>query len=78
MDIDNFTPRALLLWSLVPKDARNQILKNVYCSQCRTAVEIVYYEGQEKNGDIILTGSCNVCGNNVVRVIETSQGVPNN
>jgi hypothetical protein len=55
MDIDIFTPRALLLWSLIPKDARNQILKNVFCTQCRTAVEIVDYEGTEKKGDVILT-----------------------
>jgi len=78
MDIDIFSPLALLLWSLIPKDTRSRILKNVYCTQCRTSVEIVEYEGTEKDGNVILTGRCKACGHEVVRVVETSEGVPNN
>ena len=70
MDIDNFTPHALLLWTFVPRDAKTSILKNVFCTKCRTSVEIVDYKGTEKNGDVVLTGRCKVCGNKVVRVVE--------
>jgi len=78
MDPENFTPRALLLWSIVPKEARVRILKSVFCTRCRTSVEIVNYKGTEKNGDVVLTGSCKACGHVVVRVVETSEQPTNN
>lgn len=78
MDSDNFTHKALLLWSIVPRGARGRILKNVFCTRCRTSVEIVNYKGAEKKGDVILTGSCKLCGHQVVRVVETSEQPTNN
>ena len=78
MESSNFTSKAMLLWSIVPKDARAQILKAVFCTRCRTSVEIVDYKGTEKNGDVVLTGSCKVCGHKVVRVVETSEQRTNN
>jgi len=78
MDTSNFTPRASLLWSIVPKEARVGILKAVFCTRCRTSVEIVNYKGTEKNGDVVLTGKCKACGHEVVRVVETSEQVPKN
>ena len=77
-DPDDFTPKALLLWSLVPREARARILKNVFCTRCRVSVEMVDYMGTEKTGDVVLTGSCKRCGHQVVRVVETSEAQPNN
>jgi len=37
------------------------------------AVEMVAFSGEEKDGDVILTGSCAKCGHEVVRVVETSE-----
>jgi hypothetical protein len=78
MDTSNFTPKASLLWTIVPKEARERILKAVFCTRCRTSVEIVDYTGTERNGDVVLSGSCKVCGHKVVRVIETSEQPTNN
>ncbi len=69
-----FTTQAAVLWGAIPPEVQKKILKNVFCVKCRTAVEIVNYTGHvEKNGDLILEGSCAVCGREVVRVVETSE-----
>ena len=73
MSEEKFTTRAAVLWSTIPKEARTQILANVFCVKCRGAVEIVNVSGEEENGDLILNGSCAKCGNKVVRVVETSE-----
>jgi RNase P subunit RPR2 len=78
MDSEHFTSKALLLWSLIPKEARERILKAVFCTRCRTSVEIVSYKVTERSGDVILTGSCKVCGHEVVRVVEMSEQPTNN
>jgi hypothetical protein len=68
-----FTERAAVLWSTIPQEARERILKNVFCVKCRGAVEIVDFKGEEKRGDLILVGLCATCGHEVARVIETSE-----
>ena len=78
MDTEKFTPKALLLWSIVPREARARIVKAVFCTRCRGSVEMVEYYGIEKNGDVLLTGKCKVCGHEVVRVVETSEQPTNN
>lgn len=73
-----FTPKAEALWSIVPNWARERILANVFCTRCRTSVQMVDYTGTEKNGDVILEGQCAVCGHKVARVVETSEAPPPN
>jgi hypothetical protein len=68
-----FTARAATLWGTVPEEAKDRVLKNVFCVKCRGVVEIVNFTGAEENGDIILTGQCAKCGHEVVRDIETSE-----
>ncbi len=68
-----FTARAALLWAAIPKEARERILKNVFCVECGGSVEIVEFKGEERAGDLVLTGSCAKCGHEVVRVLETSE-----
>ena len=70
---ERFTPAAAALWSTVPAEVKPRILKKVFCVQCRCAVEIVNFSGEEERGDLILTGQCARCGHAVVRVIETSE-----
>jgi Domain of unknown function (DUF5679) len=70
--------KAELLWSTIPAWAKDKILKNVFCVQCRTSVEIVDYTKKERRGDLILKGRCGVCGHEVVRVVETSETPPPN
>jgi hypothetical protein len=51
---------------------RELLLSNVFCSQCRGAVEIVEYSGAMVKGDLILKGKCGTCGRNVARLVEGS------
>jgi hypothetical protein len=47
-------------------------LAKVFCSQCAVGVTIINYTGAVKNGNIILRGSCAVCGHEVVRLLDGS------
>jgi len=70
---ERFTIAAAVLWGTVPKGAKERVLKNCFCTQCKGAAEMVDFKGVEKKGDLVLTGSCARCGHRVVRVLETSE-----
>jgi hypothetical protein len=36
-------------------------------------VEVVKFTGEERDGNLVLKGSCAQCGQKVARVVETSQ-----
>ena len=73
MSDEQFTTRAAVLWATIPREARERILKNVFCAQCGGSVEIIKFKGEERDGNLVLTGSCAKCGHKVARVVETSQ-----
>ena len=73
MTDERFTARAAVLWGTIPKEARERILKNVFCAVCRGSVEIIKFTGEEPDGNLVLKGSCAQCGQAVARVVETSQ-----
>jgi hypothetical protein len=73
MSDGHFTTQAAVLWNSIPREARERILKNVFCVKCCGPAEMIEFSGREKHGDIILTGSCAKCGHKVVRVVETSE-----
>jgi Zn ribbon nucleic-acid-binding protein len=73
MNEGKFTAKAAVLWSTIPKEARERILAAVFCVKCRTSVTITKFTGEEKNGDVVLKGACAKCGHEVVRVVETSE-----
>jgi hypothetical protein len=73
MTDERFTARAAVLWGTIPKEARERILKNVFCAVCRGSVEIIKFTGEEQDGNLVLKGSCAKCGHAVARVVETSQ-----
>ncbi len=68
-----FSLQAGVLWGTIPQDARERIVKSVFCVKCRTSVEIVRFTGEERKGDLVLKGFCSACGHEVVRVVETSE-----
>ena len=45
MNTGQFTTRAALLWATIPQEAREQILANVFCGNCRDSVQIVKFTG---------------------------------
>ena len=73
MSEGTFSTQAGVLWGTIPREARERILKNVFCGKCRGSVEMVGVTGKEENGDVILKGCCATCGQEVVRVVETSE-----
>ena len=73
MNGGQFTARAALLWGTIPKEARERILKNVFCVKCGGSVEIIKFAGEECDCNLVLTGSCAQCGQKVARLVETSQ-----
>ena len=73
MSEGTFSTQAGVLWGTIPREARERILKNVFCGKCRGSVEMVGVTGKEENGDVILKGCCATCGQAVVRVVETSE-----
>lgn len=73
MNGGKFTTGAAVLWGTIPKEARERILANVWCGKCRGSVTITQFTGEEEKGDVVLTGACAQCGQEVVRVVETSE-----
>ena len=65
-----FTPAAAVLWGAIPKEAREQILANVFCAHCGGITTIKTFSGEAKNGNVILKGFCAKCGQQVARVVE--------
>lgn len=59
-----------LAWRKIPRHIRDKLLKNVYCTQCRKAVEVVDFEIEEVSYGLLIHGKCNECGNDVTRVVE--------
>ena len=63
-----FTPKASKLWTAIPVEFQEKFLAKVFCSQCGIGVAITNYKGAVKYGNIILRGSCAICGHEVVRL----------
>ena len=74
MNAGKFTLQAQVLWGAIPSAAKKRILANVFCGKCGSSRPIVNFTGNvEAHGDLILRGSCAVCGHDVVRLLETSE-----
>jgi hypothetical protein len=60
---------ALQRWNTVPKEFRQKILDNVFCSNCHTTT-IVDYEIKDNKYGVLIEGKCKKCGKDVARVVE--------
>lgn len=67
-----FTPQAAAFWANIDMQHRALILANIFCVQCRCAVEIVDYSGSIVSDDLLLKGKCAKCGHDVARLVEGS------
>jgi transcription elongation factor Elf1 len=59
-------------WLSIPKETREQLKRNVWCTNCGQVVEIVGYVINQDRFGIILKGKCAICGHDVARVIENN------
>jgi hypothetical protein len=66
-----FTPKAMKLWRKVPAWAQEKLLANVYCRKCATVTTIVDFSGKVVDGELVLSGFCQLCGSEVTRLIES-------
>jgi hypothetical protein len=73
MTNEQFTARVAMLWGTILREARERLLKSVFCGNCRGSVEIIKFTVEERDGNLVLKGSCAKCGHEVARVVETSQ-----
>jgi hypothetical protein len=69
----DFTPTAARFWRDLGPAARDVITQSTWCVQCRVAVEIVDFGGEEKPGGILLRGTCKICGSPVARYVENAE-----
>ena len=72
MKARKFSLKAELIWKTIPAKERDNLLHNVWCVKCRTAVEMVDFAGKEEHGNLILEGGCRVCGEKVCRFVESA------
>ena len=68
-----FEPAARKRWDNVPNWAREKILETVWCGNCRTGTPMRVFAGKMEQDCLILEGTCNICGSDVVRVIEPEE-----
>ena len=60
---------AMRKWKKVPKNIRQQLLSNVFCSKCLVTT-IVDYTLHTTDEGVLLQGKCKTCGENVARLVE--------
>ncbi|OHB67321.1 MAG: hypothetical protein A2V70_09920 [Planctomycetes bacterium RBG_13_63_9] len=68
-----FTPSARNRWEKVPDWAREKILETVWCGNCLAGTPMQLRVGRMENKCLILEGTCETCGNDVVRLIEPEE-----
>ena len=66
----NLTTSETQRWEQIIQQMREKILKNVWCSKCRTMVSIQVREGRISGRSLLLRGICKTCGSEAVRMIE--------
>lgn len=59
-----------LNWMKIPKDIREKLLNNVWCSNCTGVVRVVEYSIEDDKIGLIIKGECANCAGKVVRVVE--------
>jgi len=60
-------------WSQIPESTRKDLLDNVWCVNCRTAISMQLRTGAIEGRSLVLRGTCKQCGGDVARVIEQSE-----
>lgn len=60
---------AIRKWKQIPKDMRQKLINNVFCSTCSVTTIVDYTLHDEEEG-ILLRGKCKTCGKGVARFVE--------
>jgi len=57
-------------WKRISESIKKKILSNVWCSNCRDVISVSDYDIENHDYGLEIRGKCNVCGNEVARVVE--------
>lgn len=61
--------KAAQKWAKIPKDIQQQLISNVFCSNC-TVTTITDYTLHDDKFGVVLQGKCQKCGEDVARLVE--------
>jgi hypothetical protein len=68
--MSSWTPEAQRRWEQLSADTRHLVLTHVWCPQCSQARSMDLAGGAIIADDLVLTGTCTVCGHRVARLLE--------
>ena len=68
--MSEWTTEAQQRWEQIPADKQALILDRVWCPHCGELRHIRLYGGAIVAGDLVLAGSCTVCGHHTARLLE--------
>lgn len=54
----------------MPKNIREKLLSNVWCTNCSDVVKVVEYSIEDDKLGLIIKGKCTTCNGEVARVVE--------
>ncbi|MBE7546873.1 MAG: hypothetical protein HS127_07000 [Planctomycetia bacterium] len=57
----------------MPENIREELLENVWCSNCSEVTTVINFKGTIESGDLILRGECRKCSYKVARLIEANE-----
>ena len=66
----NLTPAARKRWEGIPPKIQVMLLGNIWCRVCREAGKMRLLSGKIEKGQLVLHGTCSVCGEEVARLVE--------
>lgn len=64
---------AMKKWLAIPENNRNELMRNVWCTNCGNVTTIKNFTIKMDKFGIVLEGFCNKCENHVARVIENAE-----
>lgn len=68
--MSSWTPEAHRRWQQLSADTQHLVLTHVWCPQCSQANHMDLVGGAIIADDLVLTGTCTVCGQRVARLLE--------
>jgi hypothetical protein len=66
----NFTAPAAKIWHAISQEDQQKLQSAAWCGACRQEVTIADFSGSIKTGNIVLVGTCSLCGGNASRNVE--------
>jgi hypothetical protein len=76
MTMSDWTPEAQQRWAQIPTDKQELVRTHVWCPQCSKVQQMTLAGGTIIADDLVITGTCTVCGHRVARLLEGTAAAP--